>query len=198
MAVATPPIYADGTIIVYNLATGTFLPSTTLVGSQILGALAVYDQITGQLGVGGVEIADLAQVTTVSLTSAQLLALSTTPVQLLPAPGAGFYYWPVAYAMDYTFGGTAYSSPAHTNDCFITYGNPPASAANELVIYAWANASSGIIEATQSCVFQGVCGNGLVTSSIANNAPLMFSAPNALTLGNGTLKISLYYTILSV
>jgi len=138
------------------------------------------------------------QTATISLTSAQLLALSVTPVQLLPAPGAGLYYWPIAYAMDYTFGGIAYSVTGHTQDCFITYGNPPAAATNELVVYNWASATTGIIDAALSCLFQGVCGNGLVTTSIANNAPLVFSAPNAVTLGNGTLKITLTYLTLPV
>jgi len=139
----------------------------------------------------------VALTSSVTLTSAQLLAINTTPVQLVPAPGAGLYIWPVAYAMEYLFGGTAYSSPAHTNACVITYGNPPATTANEIVVYTWTAATSGIIEATTSCVFQGVCGEGLVTLSIANNAPLMFSAPNAVTGGNGTLKITLTYSILS-
>jgi hypothetical protein len=133
----------------------------------------------------------------INLTSAQLLALSVTPIQLLAAPGAGMYSWPIAYAMEYTYGGTAYSSPAHTNSCYVTYGNPPATTANEIVVYAWANATSGIIEATVNTVFQGVCGEGLISLSVAENAPLMFSSPNALTLGNGTLKVTLAYVVLA-
>jgi hypothetical protein len=188
--------YVDQALVIYDRATGTFTPSNSLAQSAILGAVAVYDEITGMLGPGGPLILDIARVATVSLTSAQLLALHATPVQILPAPGPGLYNWPIAYAMEYIFGGIAYSSPAHTNDCFITYGNPPAASTNELVIYAWANAASGIIEATQSCIFQGVCGNGLITLSIAENAPVMFSAPDALTLGNGTLNISVSYSTL--
>jgi hypothetical protein len=142
---------------------------------------------------------DLQAVVTVSLTKAQLLALSVTPIQLVPAPGAGLYLWPIAFLMEYTFHTTAYSSPAHTQDCFITYGNPPATTENEAMFYNWANATTGIIEATHSCIYQGVCGSGsLVTLSVATNAPLMFSAPNALTLGDGTLRVMVSYATLTV
>jgi hypothetical protein len=185
---------------------GTWGQFTSVPGSPLviniqqaaLGAVAVFDPVTGVLGPSSLIYNDIPSVTTVNLTSAQLLALSTTPVQLVAAPGVGQYIWAIAYVMDYTYGTVAYSSPAHTNQCFITYGNPPAAATNEITLYTWASATTGIIEATQSCLFQGVCGNGLVTRSIAANAPLMFSAPNALTLGNGTLKITLSYVTLQV
>jgi hypothetical protein len=138
------------------------------------------------------------QQATVTLTSAQLLALSSTPVTLIPAPGAGFYLFPQYYTMDYTFGGTAYSSPAHTNDCYFSLGAPPVTSSNEVVVYQWANAATGIIEAAASCVFYGLCGEGLIPTATANNAPLVFSAPAALTLGNGTLKITVNYSVVPV
>jgi hypothetical protein len=137
-------------------------------------------------------------VATVTLTAAQLLALSSTPVQVIPAPGVGNYLFPQYYTMSYHFGGTAYTSPAHTNDCYFTLGNPPATISNEVMVYAWAAVTSGIIEATQSVVFFGICGEGLIPATVANNAPLMFSAPNALTLGNGVLVITVHYSVLPV
>ena len=137
-------------------------------------------------------------VATVTLTAAQLLALSSTPAQIIPAPGVGNYLFPQYYTMSYHFGGTAFSSPAHTNDCYFTLGNPPATTSNEVMVYAWAAVTSGIIEATQSVVFFGICGEGLIPSTVANNAPLMFSAPNALTLGNGVLVITVHYAVLPV
>src|ERR1035438_10544916 len=137
-------------------------------------------------------------VATVTLTAAQLLALSSTPVQIIPAPGVGNYLFPQYYTMSYHFGGTAFSSPAHTNDCYFTLGSPPATTSNEVMVYAWAAVTSGIIEATQSVVFFGICGEGLIPSTVANNAPLMFSAPNALTLGNGVLVITVHYAVLPV
>lgn len=138
------------------------------------------------------------QQASVTLTSAQLLALSTTPVTLIPAPGVGFYLFPQYYVMEYTFGGTAYSSPAHSNACYFTLGPPPVTTSNEIVVYDWASATTGIIESAVSCLFYGLCGEGLVPFTIGVNAPLVFSAPAALSLGNGTLKITVNYSVVAV
>lgn len=137
------------------------------------------------------------QQATVTLTSAQLLALSSTPVTLIPAPGAGFYLFPQYYTMDYAFGGTAYTCTANSS-CYFSLGNPPVTASNEVVVYNWASAATGIIKSAASCVFYGLCGEGLIPTMTANNAPLVFSAPNALTLGNGTLKITVNYSVVPV
>lgn len=133
----------------------------------------------------------------VTLTSAQLLALSTTPITLVPAPGAGFYIFPTYFTMQYHFGGTAYTSPAVGNDCYFLYGNPPeVNPTNLIMLYDWAATASGIIKATASCTFIGICGEGLTPYTTVNNAPVIFTAPNALGAGNGTLTITLNYSIL--
>jgi hypothetical protein len=135
---------------------------------------------------------------TITLVAAQLLALSTNPITLIAAPGAGFYLWPQYYTMEYTFGGVAYSSPSHNDDCYLTYGLPPAVTSNEIVVYGWANVASGIIEAAASCTFIGICGEGLTPITTVNNAAVVFSAPHALTLGNGQLKITVNYSVCTI
>ena len=137
----------------------------------------------------------VAKQVTVILTSAQLLALSTTPVQLIAAPGDGLCLFPQYYVMVYTFGGVAYTTQSNKGNCFFTYGNPPANSGNQVVVYSWADPVVGIIAAMQSSIFLGVGGEGLVSVNKANNAPLMFSAPNALAQGNGTLKITINYSV---
>jgi hypothetical protein len=137
----------------------------------------------------------VAKQVTVFLTSAQLLALSTAPIQLIAAPGNGLYLFPQYFTMEYTFGGIAYHTQSNKGTCYFTYGNPPATSGNQVVVYGWSDPTSGIIAATESSVFLGVGGEGLVPVRLANNAPLMFSAPNALTLGNGTLKITINYSV---
>jgi hypothetical protein len=133
---------------------------------------------------------------TVTLTSAQLLALSTAPITVIPAPGAGFYLWPQYYVMEYTYGGVAY---AGTGNCSLIYGPPPiVNPTNLITLYNWTAATSGIIHAAFSCTFIGLCGEGLTPSTTINNAAVVFSAANALTLGNGTLTITVNYSVLPI
>ena len=133
---------------------------------------------------------------TVTLTRAQLLALSTTPIIVIPAPGAGFYIWPQYYTMEYTFGGIAYTG---TGNCSLIYGPPPiVNPTNLITLYNWTAATSGIIHAAFSCVFIGLCGEGLTPITTVNNAAVVFSAANALTLGNGTLNITVNYSVLPI
>lgn len=76
-------------------------------------------QGSGGGGGGGLQVAK------VTLSSAQILALNTTPIQIIAAPGAGNMVIPVAFSFNagagttaYTFTGTAglyYGDPANTN-----------------------------------------------------------------------------------
>jgi hypothetical protein len=136
-------------------------------------------------------------VATINLTSAQLLALSTTPVLLLPAPGAGLYYFVQSYILEYTFGGVAYSSGAHTQDCFINWGGQAINSANFIMQMNWA-AAGGFIENTSSVFASGPCGNVPYSVAVANNNSLYFGVPNALSLGNGSLKVTVTYSVLPV
>jgi hypothetical protein len=134
------------------------------------------------------------QLVTVTLSSAQLLALSTTPITLLAAPGAGLYYFPQCYILENIFGTVAYSTPLSTNNCFINWGGQAINSANAPMSFDW---GTSFIKATSSCLALGTCGNGFMSLSVAVNNSLVFGAPNALTLGNGTLKVTLAYSILS-
>jgi hypothetical protein len=136
------------------------------------------------------------QVVTVNLTSAQLLALSTTPILLVPAPGAGKYIFALDYILEYTYGGTAYSSPLHTNNCMINWLGQTINSANFVMEFDWALAG-GFIESTSSMLASGPCGNSPYSLAVATNNGLQFGAPNALTLGNGTLRVTLTYIVLS-
>jgi hypothetical protein len=138
--------------------------------------------------------ASVFQQVSVTLTSAQLLALSTTPITLVPAPGPGFYVFPTYFTMQYHFGGTAY---AGSGDCYFIYGPPPeVNPTNLLMVYLWTAATSGIIKAAASCTFIGICGEGLTPYTSVGNEPVVFTAPTAITGGNGTLTITLNYSIL--
>jgi hypothetical protein len=136
----------------------------------------------------------VAKQVSVTLTSAQLLALSTTPVTLVPAPPAGFYIFPTYYTMQYHFGGSAY---AGTGSCDFIYGPPPVvNPTNLLATYNWTAATSGIVKAAASCTFIGIFGEGLTPYTTVGGAAVVFTAPTAITGGNGTLTITINYSIL--
>lgn len=150
---------------------------------------AMYVGPTPQAIGGGV------QTVTVSLTAAQLLALSTTSIQIVAAPGAGNYILPIAYSLEYIYGGTAYHTPATTNNAFFGWSGSTINSVNSPIAFTgW----GVFIENTFSCFAFGTVGNaanvGITTASSINTA-IVFGVPNALTLGNGTLKVTLMYTI---
>jgi hypothetical protein len=135
-------------------------------------------------------------IATASLSSAQLLALSTTPILLVAAPGAGKYISPIGFTLEYTYGGTAYSTPLNTNNAFINYVGQTINSTNApIAIPGW----GVFVKSTASSLLINPVGNAAATITLASalNQGMQFGAPNALTLGNGTLKVIMSYTIIT-
>lgn len=133
---------------------------------------------------------------TVLLSAAQLLALNTTPVLIAPAPGAGAYIFPIAFALEYIYGGAAYHTPNTNNNCFFGWTGEAINSSDAPIAFTgW----GVFIEKTSSVVAFGPSGNaanaGIVLANIKNQG-IQFGVPNALTLGNGTLRVTLLYSIL--
>jgi len=136
-------------------------------------------------------------IATVTLTSAQLLALSTTPIPLVAAPGAGKYIFPQMFVLEYLFGSVAYHPTASTNNAFINWTGQAINSNNAPVaIPGW----GVFIAATASSVLFGSVANAAASAislASATNKGLNFGIPNPVTLGNGTLRVTLVYSILS-
>lgn len=134
------------------------------------------------------------QMQKVILTSAQLLALNTTPVIIAPAAGPGTLLVPDGISYRFIGGGTAYTIGTGVLKLYI--GSVAAGHALH------ANVATGLIDQTGNKVIPFV---GLITPTTIDtdanylNQPLSIGNDVAnFTLGNGTLEVLLEYSTFAV
>jgi hypothetical protein len=134
------------------------------------------------------------QMQKIILTSAQLLALFTTPVVIAPAGGAGTLLVPDGISYRYIFGGTAYTIGTGVLKLYI--GSVAAGHALH------ANVATGLIDQAANRVIPFVA---LITPTTIDtdanylNQPLVIGNDVAnFTLGNGTLEVLLEYSTFAV
>lgn len=129
------------------------------------------------------------EVVQLRLTSAQLLALKTTPIQLIPAPGGNGLqsYWFDSVTIKYNFGTTPYTLNAGTLKVF--YG--PVANAHPITADAAAILTQGqnrITTNTPTLVVSDV------TANILNQPIFMGNDGGAnYTLGDGTIDITVMF-----
>jgi hypothetical protein len=130
---------------------------------------------------------DYLRKATVTLSSADILDLHNTPVTLVAAPGAGKYLVPHRVVMCYTHGTTSYATGG---------GNP-------IINYA-AGATitevSGVVGQTDDylVISDGTAGNNDLVgapSLFVNKAITADGDGNVLTDGDGTLTVTVWYSI---
>ena len=127
--------------------------------------------------------------TYVVLSQTQIQNLSTTSVQILPAPGAGYFYNILKATLVNESNGTAY---ANGGAITIGYGSTAPTQALSGTI-----AASFLTVPTVTQVIQ-LAGVNLTstTEALYDNQPIaMNNATGAFTAAGGTLKVSLSYTI---
>lgn len=168
----------------------------TAAGNVLLGPSVGMPGPIGPQGIQGVPGPQNVFIVTVTLTAAQLLALNTTPILIVPAPGAGNIIFPQSFMLEYLYGGTAYHTPLTTNNAFFGWvGQAINSIDSPIAFTGW----GVFIETALSCLAFGPTGNAAnvgINLANAENKGLQFGVPNALTLGNGTLKVTLVYSII--
>ena len=140
---------------------------------------------------GGLQGAFGLQYVDLILTSAQILALFTTPITLVPAPGVGYRIVPVSFVFRLIGGSVAYLNGG---------GGTVAIALGSAVLVAQPAVAFFLVtispnRRTQVFPYPGdtdVAANPPTT----DNAPLTFGMATAnLTAGNGTAHIEVYYSI---
>jgi hypothetical protein len=123
---------------------------------------------------------------TVTLTSAQILALFTTPVQLVAAPGPGLAIVPTFALLNYIAGSAAYSN----NLLNIGYGSP------STVVAFGGGFTNQLVSPTNNATFRASSLNTGNSSGIIN-LPLQIQTPvSNPTGGNGTMSVTLWYYVL--
>lgn len=133
-------------------------------------------------------------ITVVDITSAQILAMGTSPIELLPAPGVGKYYDVEKVVLEYTHVTTAYANIAGTDDFAFEYGGD--STMFPSWILAQTENSFGVISLTQG--YQADVNTSYNTGQVLtlNTAlRLKTSAATDPTLGDGTLRAIITYTV---
>lgn len=131
--------------------------------------------------------------TVVNISSAQILSMGTTPIELLPAPGAGKYYdWELI--LEYNHITTPYANIAGTNDLFFNSGGD--STAFPVWILAQTEDVYGFVSCRQG--YQADVNISYNTGQVLTlNTPLTLTTSMATnpTIGDGTLRVIITYTL---
>ena len=168
----------SGTVTSITCGTGATCSPTTITTTGIISAS------------GGSSAFSSA---TVTVTSAQLKALNTTSVQLV-AGVAGHYFSPIQATVEYVFGTTAYTVTG-----FSSFSIGIGATANEVLLGGFNTA--GFVDQTSSQVMTvpiaaaGAPGQINAVTDVTGLGIYLETLPagSALTLGNGTLKITVIY-----
>jgi hypothetical protein len=143
----------------------------------------------GLQGAFGLQYAD------VTLSSAQILALQTTPVTLLPAPGVGFWYNVRRIIMRLLAGSAAYTDAGGA----VSFGAGTltmALASNAIFLVTVSpNTRKQMVDFAAAAVGVGVTDTAANPPTEDNAAFAISKITNNFAAGNGTMHISLDYTI---
>jgi hypothetical protein len=130
---------------------------------------------------------DLLQMAQVTLTAAEIIAMGTTPVSVLPAPGAGQVIIPVAFHLQTKPGGTAFTGGGVVS--FEYHGT-------SIVPHASSIAAAVVTSATAS-------NNLLPVDAAAIQPPTntgidILNATAPFAAGNGTIVVTIWYRVLTL
>lgn len=145
-------------------------------------ATAVFGQLQLANGVDNGAVMDSVKVT---LTSAQILALNTTPVTLIPAQGANTYIEVLAVVAKLDFNSVAYTG---ANAASLTYTNAGGAAATGTI-------ASSFLDSASSAATKLV---PVAVTPVAN-APIVISVATANpAAGNSTITFDLFYRVVTI
>jgi len=132
----------------------------------------------------------------VVLTTAQLLAIQTTAINIVPAPGAGFLLVPLQLVAQYKFGATAYTLANADNAFRLQFTGKTVSLASFLAV--------GLVDQVVNEVGWVIPVTPITAIAQTNAAnlglelKLAIGTTPALTLGDGSLTITLEYAVVAM
>jgi hypothetical protein len=127
------------------------------------------------------------------LTSAQLLALQTTAIQLVGAFGAGWALLPTSMSVQYKYGTTAYTIGNADNRFQIEYTGKSVNLLSSLATGLVDQTVNEIVTARPAVI--GVITAQTAMANLGLELKLLGTTP-ALTLGDGTVIVTLGYEVL--
>ena len=132
---------------------------------------------------------------TVVVTSAQLLALAETPINIIPTPGSGKFIDVRGCTFEMKFGTTAYTVTA-TALALVYHGGDPTMA-------ALAGVSPSILSQTANAVAVSVetlsdFGIGIVAETVVDDVAVDLATDVDPTLGDGTLVVTVDYAVITL
>ena len=166
-----------------NVLSGEYLISVNAAKTGTVGLVGsdASDQVTYPLQSG------------ITISSAQLLALNTSPVTLIPAPGAGFATFVESMVFEMNRTATAYTAAGVTGAGLI-YAASTALITQALPTSIFTTAGAG---QSITAVAGGHVGTNGITIT-ANAAVQLYSAGANLAAGTGTAKVYLTYSIITL
>ena len=126
------------------------------------------------------------------ISSAQLKALNTTPVVLVPSPGPGLIIVPVSISFVFQYVAPTYSNTGSDGDLYVGYGLTAASVTtNFLLNFTY----SGLVESASSQMQIVPFSNASIALNVSANQPLSLGILDTLTTGAGKLQVDLAYNV---
>ena len=152
---------------------------------------------------------NIAQTAIVTLTSAQILNLSTTPVVLLPALGLGYTYQVESVVAQYRYGTSPYSA---TLNSVLNFAYPAMSGGDYYTEIPVSQSGYGLLDGSVNNISSNAMeqqpGYGIVHQTAVDNQPFEVwiaaaagDAPDGMenpTGGDGTIEVILRYEIISL
>jgi hypothetical protein len=173
-------------------ANSVALTSSGTVNLQPGSGISITNPSAGNVLISSTASIDVNQLTA-TLTAAQILALNVTPIQLVPAPGAGFINVPIAVLFEFNEVGAAFAG-VHTGYLVVYYNTTKSSNLS--------GDSTGLLDQTVQTFEQCTPGttNIFSTSAQAVNQPIMLYNNAAAYTGGGTstLDVTVLYTTYAV
>lgn len=127
--------------------------------------------------------------TTAVISSAQLLALGGTPVEVVPSPGPNKLIVVIGVSAIFRAGANQYTSAG--DSLLVVYNNGTGDSVTPAIINLVTNAISGNN-------YQSGTVDGHGDLSLNTNANLVLFNTNGYSAGDGTLEITTFYQVISV